>query len=130
MFWRSAASAGRAFSTNTASTQPRDSASRPSAPEPAYRSRARAKAGGAPRMLNTASLTRSAVGRVAAPRGARSGRPPSSPPTMRTPLLTVAAMVCQTARVKRLWLLLALAGCHTDELKQLEQLKARLDFAL
>ena len=57
---------------------PRDNASNPSAPDPAKASSTRASAsGGSPlaRMLNNASRTRSAVGRVLRPGGASSTRP-------------------------------------------------------
>ena len=54
---------------------PRESASIPSAPEPANRSSTRAPSSG-PSSENSASRTRSDVGRVAAPRGAASRRPP------------------------------------------------------
>src|SRR5262245_27632457 len=78
-----ACTAGFAVSTKVAWAAPRDSASMPSAPEPANRSRTQSPATG-PMMSNTASRTFSDVGRVAAPRGARNTLPPRLPPTIRT----------------------------------------------
>ena len=64
--WRlSARIAAGALSTNVAPAAPRLSASSPSAPEPANRSSTRAPSTRAPRMENSASRTRSEVGRVA-----------------------------------------------------------------
>ena len=57
---------------------PRESASMPSAPVPANRSSTRAPPT-SPSIANSASRTRSEVGRVARPRGAFSRRPPSVP---------------------------------------------------
>ncbi len=65
-------------STNTALSAPRDSASMPSAPVPANRSSTLAPST-LPSIANTASLTRSEVGRVALPVGAFSRLPPRRP---------------------------------------------------
>ena len=71
-------------STNVASAAPRDSASIPSAPEPANRSSTRASVTRSPRIENSASRTRSEVGRVASPGGACSRRPPQRPAMTRS----------------------------------------------
>src|SRR5262245_48693604 len=55
----------------------------PTAPVPAKRSSTRAPAMAGPSTSNRVTRTRSAVGRVARPRGARSRRPRSCPPMMR-----------------------------------------------
>ena len=60
-----AVSAARPFSTKVARAAPRDSASIPTAPLPAYRSSTRASSTRSPRMPNSVSLTRSVIGRVA-----------------------------------------------------------------
>ena len=65
----SPSSAGLPASTNVAWAAPRDSASMPSAPEPANRSRTCMPVDIGPRMLKIASRTFSEVGRVAAPCG-------------------------------------------------------------
>src|SRR5215467_8366463 len=73
-------------STNTTRTAPRDSASRPIAPEPANRSRTLAPGSGpriAVTVANSPSLARSLVGRVAIPVGAASRRPPAIPAMIR-----------------------------------------------
>ena len=75
---RSAAIAARSRSTNTACRAPRESASMPSAPVPANRSSTRVLSM-SPSIENSASRTRSEVGRVVLPRGAFSRRPPSGP---------------------------------------------------
>ena len=69
---RRARRAAGALSTNVASAAPRDSASMPRAPEPANRSSTRAPSR-SPSTENSASRTRSAVGRVSAPGGAGAG---------------------------------------------------------
>ena len=79
-----AVTAVAAESTSVACAAPRESASMASAPEPANRSSTRAPSM-SPRIENSASRTRSEVGRVAAPRGATSGRPPDCPAITRTP---------------------------------------------
>ena len=67
------AAARASFSTNVALAAPRESASRPSAPEPAKASRTRSPSSG-PSIANSDSRTRSLVGRVCRPGGAwRSG---------------------------------------------------------
>src|SRR5207249_8886550 len=76
--------ASRWISTKSALTAPRESASRPSAPEPANRSRTRAPRSGRWRMENHASRTRSPVGRTASPAGVFKRRPLNSPAMMRT----------------------------------------------
>src|SRR5687767_989359 len=76
--------AGAALSTKVASFAPRDSASMPSAPEPANRSSTRASRTRSPRIENTASRTRSAVGRVSVPGGVWRRRPPYVPAITRT----------------------------------------------
>ena len=70
-------------STNIALSAPRDSASRPSAPEPAKRSSTRAPSTG-PRIAKIASRTRSDVGLVLAPFGAKILAPLCEPPTILT----------------------------------------------
>src|SRR6185295_5045104 len=60
-----------------------DSASMPTAPVPANRSRTRAPATAGPMTSKRVTRTRSAVGRVWSPRGARSRRPRSCPPMTR-----------------------------------------------
>jgi hypothetical protein len=72
---RTARIAAGALSTNVASAAPRDSASMPSAPEPANKSSTRAPATRSPRIENSASRMRSDVGRVAVPVGAVRRRP-------------------------------------------------------
>ena len=72
-------------STNTASAAPRESASSPSAPEPAKRSSTRSAVDTRPSTENSASRTRSEVGRVREPAGATSRRPPKRPATILTP---------------------------------------------
>src|SRR5512132_4152145 len=70
--------ASRSFSTKTALAAPRESASRPIAPEPAKRSSTVAPSTG-PIRLKAASRTRSAVGRVSCPFGATIFVPRFSP---------------------------------------------------
>ena len=74
------ATAGAACSTSTAEPAPRDSASMASAPVPANRSSTRAPSTRSPSTPNSASLTRSLVGRVSRPGTARNRLPPRSPP--------------------------------------------------
>src|SRR6266700_3864839 len=76
--------ASRWISTKSALTAPRESASRPSAPEPANRSSTRAPRSGRWRMENHASRTRSPVGRTASPAGVFKRRPLNSPAIIRT----------------------------------------------
>src|SRR6266480_3951626 len=76
--------ASRWISTKSALTAPRESASRPSAPEPANRSSTRAPRSGRWRMENHASRTRSPVGRTASPDGVLRRRPLKSPAIIRT----------------------------------------------
>src|SRR2546425_2194525 len=64
---RSAAKALRWISTKSALSAPRESASRPRAPEPANRSSTRASEIQRCRMLNHASRTRAPVGRTVLP---------------------------------------------------------------
>src|SRR5580692_4517023 len=73
-------------STSSTSGAPRDSASRPTAPEPAYRSSTRASARGPhiDKMVpNSPSRARSDVGRVPRPAGTDSRLPPAVPAMMR-----------------------------------------------
>src|SRR5438552_752118 len=84
MFALRAESARRFNSTNSAVVAPRDNDSRPRAPEPANRSSTRAPGMERCRMLNHASRTRSAVGRVRSPTGVFRRRPLKSPAMMRT----------------------------------------------
>ena len=79
-----AATEAAAESTNVASAAPRESASSPSAPEPANRSSTRASCTKSPRIENSASRTRSEVGRVARPLGVVRRRPPQRPATILT----------------------------------------------
>src|SRR5215207_6920742 len=76
----------RSCSTSVTTPAPRDHASRPTAPEPAYRSRKR-RPDSEPHhdstAENSASRTRSLVGRVVAPRGVAIRRPPADPPMIR-----------------------------------------------
>src|SRR5262245_26280581 len=79
-----AASETRCVSTKSTATAPRDSASRPRAPEPANRSSTRAPGIDCCRMLNHASFTRSPVGRTLRPAGVFRRRPLNSPAMMRS----------------------------------------------
>src|SRR6266566_5049812 len=81
---RSATRAARCSSTKSAVAAPRDSASRPRAPDPANRSSTRAPRMERCRMLNHASRTRSAVGRILSVAGVLRRRPLNSPAMMRT----------------------------------------------
>src|SRR5262245_52346428 len=83
-FARSAARLLDAGSTKSTCSAPRDSASSPSAPEPANRSRTRAPGNHGPTMLIHASRTRSPVGRTWSPGGAVIRRPRQRPAMMRT----------------------------------------------
>src|SRR5581483_3470232 len=76
--------ASRSSSTKVHEAAPRDSASRPSAPEPANRSSTAAPSTG-PTRLNAFSRTRSEVGRVSRPRGAAMRCPFRVPAMIRTP---------------------------------------------
>src|SRR3989475_1119326 len=76
--------ASRWISTKSALTAPRESASKPSAPEPANRSSTRAPRNGRWRMENHASRTRSPVGRTVSPAGVFKRRPLNSPAMIRT----------------------------------------------
>src|SRR5438105_5702073 len=80
----SVARAKRCSSTKSALAAPRDSASKPSAPEPANRSSTRAPLIERCRMENHASRTRSAVGRTLSVAGVLSRRPLNSPAIIRT----------------------------------------------
>src|SRR5437773_2925601 len=80
MLARRALRASRCSSTNSAVAAPRDSASSPRAPEPAYRSTTRAPRTERCRMLNHASRTRFPVGRVLVPAGVLRRRFLNSPP--------------------------------------------------
>src|SRR5947209_1516877 len=80
---RSAFAADASRSTNTALAAPRESASMPSPPAPANRSRTLVPAT-SPSSANRASLTRSDVGLVALPRGAFRRLPRYSPAITRT----------------------------------------------
>lgn len=78
-----AVAARRSRSTKVACAAPRDSASRPSAPLPAKRSRTRAPSMRGRSQLNRVSRTRSGVGRISTPAGNCSRRPRWRPPMMR-----------------------------------------------
>src|SRR5262245_34315759 len=72
----------RSCSTSVTTPAPRDHASSPTAPEPAYRSRKRSPAREPHHdsiAENRASRTRSLVGRVFTPRGVEILRPPAVP---------------------------------------------------
>src|SRR5512134_1527032 len=71
----------------TTSAAPRDSASKPRAPEPAKRSRQRLPERSCPSQLKSRSRTKSGVGRRLAAAGKRITRLRHSPPMMRTALL-------------------------------------------
>src|SRR5205823_1134152 len=77
------ASAKRCSSTKSALAAPRDSASKPSAPEPANRSSTRALGIERCRIENHASRTRSAVGRTLSVAGVLRRRPLNSPAIIR-----------------------------------------------
>ena len=85
--------AARSLSTKVTLSAPRESASSPSAPEPAKRSSTRAPSTG-PIRLNAASRTRSPVGRVARPFGAAI-RVPRCVPAM----IRIATIVSSMRRV-------------------------------
>src|SRR5262245_30711 len=76
----------RSCSTSVTTPAPRDQASRPTAPDPAYRSRNR-NPWSEPHhdsiAEKSASRTRSLLGRVLTPRGVSMRRPPAVPPMMR-----------------------------------------------
>src|SRR5580700_337581 len=81
-------------STSSTRDAPRDSASRPTAPDPAYRSSTRVPVSGPTievTVPNRPSLARSLVGRVARPSGTASRRPPASPAMTRATPLSVHA---------------------------------------
>ena len=75
--------ASRSESTKTQLSAPRDSASSPIAPEPAYRSSTAAPSTG-PIRLNAVSRTKSEVGRVTSPFGAAIRWPLRLPAMIRT----------------------------------------------
>ena len=83
-FLRSASVAARLLSTNTALRAPRDSASNPSAPLPANKSRQRRSTTSAASQLKRVSRTRPSVGRKDALPWRFSFWPFHRPPTMRT----------------------------------------------
>ena len=87
---RSTAAARRSLSTSSTCAAPRDSASSPSAPEPAHRSSTAVPSspGSCASAENSASRTRSDVGRVP-DGGTASRRPPAAPATIR-----VTAALC------------------------------------
>ena len=85
----------RLRSTSTTSAAPRDIASRPSAPLPAYRSRQWASWTSATSQLNRLPRTRLSVGRNPVLFGKRSFRPFHLPPIMRTSLLAIGSMVSE-----------------------------------
>src|SRR5262249_11845549 len=85
MLSRSARSAAASCSTNTADGAPRESASMPTLPPPAKRSRKGPLARNGINVSRHAIRTRSAVGRVADPRGVWSRCPFSSPASTLTP---------------------------------------------
>ena len=78
-------------STNTTSRAPRESASRPKAPEPANRSRQRVSAMECCSQLNSVSRTRSGVGRRAGMSGKVNSAAAPPPAMMRTELRPVGA---------------------------------------
>jgi hypothetical protein len=71
-------------STKTTSSAPRESASKPSAPEPAKRSRQRFPVRSCPSQLNSVSRTRSGVGRSPDAAGKSTNRLRHVPAMMRT----------------------------------------------
>jgi hypothetical protein len=76
----------RSFSTSVTTPAPRDHASSPTAPDPAYRSRNRSpcrEPHHASMLEKSASRTRSVVGRVVGPVGVDRRRPPAVPPMIR-----------------------------------------------
>ena len=77
--------AARSDSTSTTDVAPRLAASRPSAPDPAYRSSTAlpATTSRCSSRENNASRTRSLVGRVREPLGVLSRSPPARPPMIR-----------------------------------------------
>src|SRR5947207_12794974 len=88
-FWalsRSGRSAAGCFSTMTTDAAPRESASKPSAPLPAKRSRQAMPARSCPSQLNSVSRTRSGVGLRSAASGNSMRRLRHRPPTIRTVL--------------------------------------------
>src|SRR5690606_15660514 len=76
--------ARRSLSMNTADAAPRLSASMPTLPVPANRSRNAESRTPVPRMLNNASLTRSITGRVESPGTSFNRRPLAVPPMTRS----------------------------------------------
>src|SRR5690606_32059199 len=86
MLRRITAAALRSDSTSRACSAPRESASRPIAPDPAYRSSTRAPSRPPSSDMteeNRASRARSLVGRVVRPSGTEIRRPPAAPAMMR-----------------------------------------------
>ena len=84
MFSRSCSAVSRSDSMNVAALAPRDSASSPSAPLPANRSRQRLPSTTGASQLKRVSRTRSGVGRMPGCRGKRIRRPRHSPPIIRS----------------------------------------------
>ena len=85
-FSRISAAVRRSCSTSVTTPAPRDRASRPTAPLPAYTSRKRSPLidpTAASTAENSASRTRSEVGRVLSPVGVLIRRPPALPPMIR-----------------------------------------------
>src|ERR1039458_1047902 len=82
-FWRSVSAWREDFSTHTAEVAPRLRHSRLSAPVPANSSSTLAPTTRPPRLLNTACLTRSGVGRTARPFGTFRIRRAAFPPVIR-----------------------------------------------
>src|SRR6266705_1073264 len=85
-FSRSARSAAGCFSTMTTDAAPRESASKPSAPLPANRSRHAMPVSSRPSQLNSVSRTRSGVGLKSAASGNSMRRLRHRPPMIRTVL--------------------------------------------
>ena len=98
--------AARSLSTKVTLAAPRESASRPSAPEPAKRSSTLAPSTG-PIRLNAASRTRSPVGRVASPLGAAIRLPRCVPAMI---LITLFATIAASMRRVTLLAIIAALG--------------------
>ena len=99
-FCRITRHAAASVSANTQRRAPRESASSPSAPEPAKRSSTEASSTG-PTRLKSASRTRSPVGRVCSPFGAAILRPRCVPAMIRIAGAYVASTTRRRARPRR-----------------------------
>src|SRR5690349_7473986 len=96
-FSRTVRTARASASTSRTCPAPRDRASRPTAPEPAYRSRTRSPSSGPPsrdcQVEKRPSRARSEVGRVPCPGGTARRRPPAAPAITRV-MSSVLVGVC------------------------------------